>query len=84
MYDIVKFFVKIMKFFVGFNSYYIVNSEDFVNKIVEFEVFFGQKFVLYDVFLLFISILINEVILVVRVKLESDQSLLDRCLLDIV
>lgn len=41
MYDIVKFFVKIMKFFVGFNSYYIVNSEDFVNKIVEFEVFFG-------------------------------------------
>ena len=83
MYDTAKFLAKIMKPLVGLNSHHIVNSEDFVNKIAELEVPPGQKLVSYDVSSLFTSILINEAIPVVRAKLESDQSLPDRCPLDI-
>ena len=83
MYDTAKFLAKIMKPLVGLNSHHIVNSEDFVNKIAELEVPPGQKLVSYDVSSLFTSIPINEAIPVVRAKLESDQSLQDRCPLDI-
>ena len=83
MYDTAKFLAKIMKPLVGHNSHHIVNSEDFVNKIAELEVPPGQKLVSYDVSSLFTSIPINEAIPVVRAKLESDQSLPDRCPLDI-
>ncbi|XP_068720552.1 uncharacterized protein [Montipora capricornis] len=83
MYDTAKFLAKIMKPLVGLNSHHIVNSEDFVNKIAELEVPPGQKLVSYDVSSLFTSIPINEAIPVVRAKLESDQSLPDRCPLDI-
>ena len=83
MYDTAKFLAKIMKPLVGLNSHHIVNSEDFVNKIAELEVPPGQKLVSYDVYSLFTSIPINEAIPVVRAKLESDQSLPDRCPLDI-
>ncbi|XP_068720437.1 uncharacterized protein [Montipora capricornis] len=83
MYDTAKFLAKIMKPLVGLNSHHIVNSEDLVNKIAELEVPPGQKLVSYDVSSLFTSIPINEAIPVVRAKLESDQSLPDRCPLDI-
>ena len=83
MYDTAKFLAKIMKPLVGLNSHHIVNSEDFVNKIAKLEVPPGQKLVSYDVSSLFTSIPINEAIPVVRAKLESDQSLPDRCPLDI-
>ena len=83
MYVTAKFLAKIMKPLVGLNSHHIVNSEDFVNKIAELEVPPGQKLVSYDVSSLFTSIPINEAIPVVRAKLESDQSLPDRCPLDI-
>ena len=44
MYDTAKFLAKIMKPLVGLNSHHIVNSEDFVNKIAEREVFFSCEF----------------------------------------
>ncbi|XP_068707249.1 uncharacterized protein [Montipora foliosa] len=79
MYDTAKFLAKIMKPLIGLNSHHIVNSEDFVNKIAELEAPPGQKLVSYDVSSLFTSIPINEAIPVVGAKLESDQSLPDRC-----
>ena len=83
MYNTAKFLAKIIRPLVGHNGHHIISSEDFTNKIADLEVPTGQKPVSYDVSALFTSIPINEAIPVVRVKLEDDLGLPDRCPLDV-
>jgi len=67
----------------GKTKHSIKNSEDFVNKIRELEIPPPRVLVSYDVSALFTSNPIEEAILVIRRRLTEDETLPDRCELDV-
>lgn len=77
-YELSKFLLPKLKPLFGLENSYINNSTDFIEKIKGINVSTRDVMVSYDVSSLFTNIPVDELLDIVRSKLENDASLLER------
>ena len=82
-YPAAKFLSSVLNPLKGKTKHSIKNSEDFVKKIEGLEIPPPRVLVSYDVSALFTSIPIEEAIRVIHKRLSEDETLPDRCELDV-
>ncbi|XP_053406480.1 uncharacterized protein LOC128559257 [Mercenaria mercenaria] len=83
MYDTAKYLASVIGPLAGKTQHHIINSVNFVQKIQGLEVPPGQKLVSYDVSALFTSIPVEKALEIIRMRLEKDKNLNDRCELNV-